>query len=46
MRFTVDYLNGDTIKSINVDAVNQKEAKIKIKKKLGKDKIVGVKVTN
>ncbi|MEA1884504.1 MAG: hypothetical protein U9N62_08310 [Thermotogota bacterium] len=45
MRFTVDYLNGDTIKSVDVDAVNQKEAKIKIKKKLGKDKIVGVKVT-
>jgi len=46
MRFTVDYLNGDTIKSVNVDAVNQKEAKIKIKKKLGKEKIVGVKVSN
>ncbi len=45
MRFTVDYLKGDTIRSINVDAVNQKEAKIKIKKKLGKDKIVGVKIT-
>ncbi|MDN5359015.1 MAG: hypothetical protein PWQ84_78 [Thermotogaceae bacterium] len=45
MRFTVDYLNGDIIKSVSVDAVNQKEAKIKIKKKLGKDKIVGVKVT-
>lgn len=45
MRFTVDYLNGDTIQSVNVDAVNQKEAKIKIKKKLGKDKIVGVKIT-
>ncbi len=44
MRFTVDYLTGDTIKSIHVDAVNQKEAKIKIKKKLGKEKIVGVKV--
>lgn len=45
MRFTVDYLKGDTIKSVSVDAVNQKEAKIKIKKKLGKDKIVGVKIT-
>ncbi len=45
MRFTVDYLNGDTIKSVNIDATNQKEAKIKIKKKLGKEKIVGVKVT-
>jgi len=46
MRFTVDYLTGDTIKSVHVDAANQKEAKIKIKKKLGKEKIVGVKVQN
>ncbi len=44
MRFTVDYLNGEIIKSVDVDAANQKEAKIKVKKRLGKERVIGVKV--
>lgn len=45
MNFTVDVMNGNQIKSMKVTASNQKEAKIKVKKKIGKDRIIGIKVS-
>ncbi len=43
MIYTVDVLKTDGIQSVKVDASNRKEARIKVKKKIGDDRILGVK---
>lgn len=45
MNFTVDVMNGEQIKSVRIEASNHKEAKIKVKKKVGKERIIGIKIS-